>query len=132
MFRFQQPARPSVRGGSALVGGVALAALLLAGCGPAASTIELAAASFVQTTATINAGQALQFDDPASTGGPHMLCLGQNQVCDASATGPTALQGGGFRIMAGSPTIAVVFATPGTYDITCSLHPLMNLVVTVR
>jgi plastocyanin len=94
--------------------------------------VQLAGASFVADTAALAAGQAVRFVDPASTGGPHMLCLGHNQICDTSATGPSMLQGAGFRIQAGDPPRIVVFSTAGVYHITCSLHPLMNLTVTVH
>ena len=92
----------------------------------------LGAASFTQDALTIHAGQAVRFVDPAGTGGPHMLCLGRDQICDPQAHGPGALHNPGFRIVAGAAPVLVVFDTPGVYAITCTFHPLMNMTVTVR
>ena len=87
--------------------------------------------NFVEHNVTIKAGEAVHFDDPSATGGTHVICLGKNEVCDKSATGPQALQGDGFTIMPGQ-TKDVVFDKPGTYDVTCSVHQDMNLTVTVQ
>ncbi len=129
-----------------------LAILILAGCGkPAAGgapggtggagggnsqapQVEMDATNFVRNNATytIKTGEAINFVDPASTGGIHILCFGKNGVCDKSqTTGPKELQGNGFQIDAGQ-TKLVTFDTAGTYDITCSIHPIMQITVTVQ
>ncbi len=89
-------------------------------------------ADFATSAITINAGQVVHFTDPVGTGGTHDICLGAHGTCDKSAQGPQALQGDGFTISAGDPPKDVTFDTPGTYKITCSIHPTMNLTVTVR
>lgn len=99
---------------------------------PAGADVELAPASFVQTSVTVQAGQVVRFVDPAATGGPHLLCLGHNQQCDRNTKGPAALMGAGIRFRPGDAPTDVVFDTLGTYEITCLLHPIMNLTVTVR
>jgi len=114
---------------------VLLALLALAACGqsaPAANEVSMTAADFSPTSMTIQAGQAVHFTDPAGIGATHIVCLGKEGNCDTSAQGPQALAGGGFTINAGDPPRDITFATPGTYKITCSIHPSMNLNVTVR
>ncbi len=94
------------------------------------TTVQLDQTNFVQTTRSIKAGDTLIFDDTVSGGGLHIICLGKDQACDKSATGPSELMGDGFTISPGG-TKSVMFPTAGTYQITCSVHPNMNLVVTV-
>jgi len=109
--------------------------LALAACGQGASgsnEVSMAAADFSPTSITITVGQAVHFTDPAGVGGTHIVCLGNEGECDAAAHGPQALEGGGFTINAGDSPQDVTFTTPGTYKITCSIHPSMNLTVTVR
>jgi plastocyanin len=121
-----------------------LVALALFGCGkvPGAhntggqssvpsTTVQLNPTNFVQTTRTIQAGQTLLFDDTVGGGGLHIICLGNDQQCDTSAQGPSDLMNGGFTINPGG-TKMVTFPTAGTYKITCTVHPNMNLTVTVQ
>jgi plastocyanin len=114
---------------------VLLPLLALAACGqsaPAANEVSMVAGDFSTTSITIPAGQAVHFTDPAGIGGTHIICLGNGGNCDTSAQGPQALEGGGFTINSGDPSRDITFAAPGTYNITCSIHPSMNLTVTVR
>jgi plastocyanin len=109
--------------------------LALAACGQSASApneVGMTGSDFSPATVTIKAGQAVHFTDPAGVGATHIVCLGSDGNCDTAAQGPQALQFGGFTINAADPPKDVTFATPGTYKITCSLHPSMNLKVTVQ
>jgi plastocyanin len=120
-----------------------MAALVLFGCGkvpgvhnnsgPSVSetTVQMNPTNFVQTTRTIKAGQSLLFDDSVGGGGLHIICLGNNQACDSSAQGPSDLKSPGFTIQPGA-TKSVTFPTAGSYQITCTVHPNMNLTVTVQ
>jgi plastocyanin len=74
----------------------------------------------------------VHFTNPLATAGMHAICLGINGTGDKSAQGPLELQGDGFTINAGDPAQDVTLSTPGTYKITCSIHPNMNLTVTVQ
>jgi plastocyanin len=126
-----------IRGTFALLVLVPLLALVLAlaACGQtttAPNEVSMVTADFSTTSITIKAGQAVHFTDPAGIGGTHIVCLGQDGECNTTAQGPEALQGGGFTINAGDPPRDVTFSTPGTYKITCSIHPSMNLTVTVQ
>lgn len=114
-----------------------LLALGLAACGGAtanpnapANEVDMGTANFAQTSRTISAGQSIHFVDEQS-GTMHILCIGKNGHCDASAKGPQDLVGQGFTIQPGQ-THDVQFTTAGTYPITCTIHPNMNLTVTVH
>jgi hypothetical protein len=112
-------------------------ALTIAGCGGggggggASNELDLGPVNFVQTSITLSTGQALHIVDPQSTGGTHMLCLGQQGACDANPSGPSELHGPGLPINPGT-TKDITFSAAGTYHITCTIHPSMNLTVTVQ
>jgi plastocyanin len=99
------------------------------GTGNSANTVGLGATNFDQHEISIKAGTALTFDD--TNGSFHQICLGNNEQCDASTTGPKDLEGTGFSISTGQKK-DVTFDTAGTYKITCSVHPNMDLTVTVQ
>jgi plastocyanin len=127
--------KTSTRGAFAVLLLMLLALFALAACGQSASAsneVSMAASDFSATIITIKAGQAVHFTDPAGIGATHIVCLGSDGNCSATAQGPQALEGDGFTINAGDPPKDVPFTTPGTYHITCSIHPSMNLTVTVR
>ena len=114
---------------------VLLPLLTLAACGQsgsAANEVSMTGSDFSPTTVTIKTGQAVHFTDPAGVGAMHIVCLGSDGDCAAAAQGPQALEGDGFTMNGGDPPKDVTFATPGTYRITCSIHPSMNLTVTAQ
>lgn len=113
-----------------------LVALTLVGCGGsspggASKELDMGAADFTQSSVTLSAGQALHLVDPQDTGGTHMLCIGQNGSCDASPTGPSELHGPGMTFNPGT-TKDITFSAAGTYHITCTIHPNMNVTITVQ
>ena len=118
---------------------LALLALVLllafAACGQRTTgpnEVSMVAADFSTTSITVKVGQAVHFTDPAGTGATHTVCLGTDGTCDSGAKGPQALQSPGFTMNSGDPAKDVTFETPGTYKVTCSIHPSMNLTVTVQ
>jgi plastocyanin len=109
---------------------------LAAGCGgtsgsSAANEVRMNAADFEQTTITIKAGTALHLADEQS-GTTHLLCLGKDGQCDPSAQGPTQLSSSNPLEVDPGQTKDITFDTPGTYAITCTIHPGMELTVTVQ
>jgi plastocyanin len=111
--------------------------LALAACGGASSNpnapaneVDMGPASFVQTSRTISTGESIHFVDDQS-GTMHIVCIGKDGRCDPNGTGPQALTGQGFTIQPGQSQ-DVRFDTAGTFPITCTIHPNMNMVVTVR
>jgi plastocyanin len=101
------------------------------GTSTASNQVRMDATNFVNNTVTIKAGESLHFDDPADSGGTHIICAGENGQCSNDASAPKDLQGTGFNIDAGQ-TKDVTFDKAGTYKVTCSIHPDMNLTVTVQ
>ncbi|HEX9037223.1 MAG TPA: plastocyanin/azurin family copper-binding protein [Ktedonobacterales bacterium] len=94
-------------------------------------TIELGQVDFVQHCVTVSANQTVTFDDPASTGGVHIICTGANATCQAASNAPSELSAPGFTIQPGEQK-QVTFTTAGTYKIACTVHPAMNLTVIVK
>ncbi|HEV8190694.1 MAG TPA: plastocyanin/azurin family copper-binding protein [Ktedonobacterales bacterium] len=93
--------------------------------------VAMDATNFVNNTVSVKAGASVHFDDPADSGGTHIICVGENGQCSNDANAPKDLQGSGFTINAGQ-TKDVTFDKAGTYKVTCSIHPDMNLTVTVQ
>ncbi|MBF6592117.1 MAG: hypothetical protein IVW57_16530 [Ktedonobacterales bacterium] len=106
----------------------------LMACGARASDagniVTLSATDFTRHSLTIQAGGAVRFVDEPSAA-QHHLCLGRDGACHSSASGPLILRGLGFAIQPGQSK-EVIFSTPGTYTMTCTIHPKMNLTVTVQ
>jgi plastocyanin len=93
-------------------------------------TVTLGQRAFVQTSVTILAGQSLRIVDPADGGGTHRLCVGADGRCDANATYPAELRAPGLMLRPGD-TVVVGFPHAGWYQVTCTIHPSMNLTVSV-
>ncbi len=113
---------PGAGGGSSSSGG--------GGCSTS-QTIDLGQVNFVNTCATVSANQPVTFNDPTATGGIHIICTGSNAQCVADPNAPKELAAPGFQIQPGQ-TKVVTFTTPGTYHIACTVHPAMNLTLTVK
>lgn len=124
-----------------------VAFLILAGCGATnnaqgaqgggnatgTATITMDAVNFQPNNGkvTVKAGQAVTFSDPAATGGLHILVVGTNGTLKPAPGAPATLSApAGLTINAGD-TKPVTFATVGTYMITCTIHPYMEVTVVV-
>jgi plastocyanin len=124
--------------------GILIVGFVLAACGKpvgAGSTtaaactgqVEMATSTFVQSSCTVKAGDAVKFVDPSGTGNLHILCFGQHQQCTPNPDGPAELNvSGGVTFNAGDPPKSFTFTKPGTYHVTCTIHPAMDMVVTVQ
>lgn len=97
-------------------------------------TIKLDVDSFDVFCVQVKANQPVTFDDPpydqatATGGGHHIICVGVNTVCDTNPDVPKDLESPGFDIMPGQRH-TVTFTKPGTYDVTCALHPMTIKVI---
>ncbi len=98
------------------------------GGGTSAATIHLGVGRFIDTSASIKAGQAVTFDD--SQGGPHNLVTGSNGTFTQEAGAPSQFVSSGIMFSAGDVK-TITFPTAGTYMITCTFHPSMEATVTV-
>jgi plastocyanin len=94
-------------------------------------TIALTVDNFAASCYTVTANQPVTFDDPSATGGVHIICTGAQAKCVADANAPTELAAPGFQIQPGQ-TKVVTFTTPGTYKIACTVHPAMDMTLTVK
>lgn len=80
---------------------------------------------------TIKTGQTITFQDDAATGTPHILVIGMNGNAEKE-TGAPDFGAGGITFNPGDSKPSPTWDTPGTYHVTCTLHPTtMNLTVTV-
>jgi plastocyanin len=86
--------------------------------GDTGETVSLANETFSPGSLTVAAGTTVTFTD---TGG-HTVTEGTN---GAAADDPIVDQTGGADI-------EVTFDEPGTYPITCKIHPQMNMTITVE
>jgi plastocyanin len=112
--------------------GLAVALLVLVGCGGAAANeVDMGVASFQQSTVTIKAGQAVHFVDPAS-GGTHVLCVGRDLMCVPQSGAPAALNTSQGLIFNTGDVRDIVFPNPGTYNVVCTIHPNMEITVIVQ
>lgn len=113
-------------------GGGPTATATSGGGGGGGSVVDMAATTFVQSSVSVKAGQAVTFKDPQGTGGYHILCLGKDQTCKSDAQGPSELNASsGITFQAGDPDKSIVFPNAGTFTVTCTIHPNMNVTVTV-
>ncbi len=86
--------------------------------GDTGETVSLAGDQFTPSTLTIPAGTTVTFTDTAN----HTVTEGTDGT---AVDDPIVDEDGGSDIV-------VSFDEPGTYDITCKIHPNMNMTVTVE
>lgn len=106
---------------------------------PAATTASTAAATITfgkfsfsgNTSVTIKAGQAVLFDDPSTGGGVHNLVIGHGGQFSAMSGAPTEFNSASGTSFAPGDQKSIVFASAGTFPITCTIHPSMQVTVTV-
>jgi plastocyanin len=97
-----------------------------------AATVTMAQTSFsAGTSVTIKAGQAVTFSDPTSGGGVHNLVTGSNGQFTAATGAPTEFSAAGGMNFNPGDSKPITFATAGTYNITCTIHPSMEATITV-
>ncbi len=90
--------------------------------------VDVMTTGFAPHSIEITEGETLRFVNRSSTA--QMLCLGSNQRCDLTAALPQGLISPGVRIVPGQAK-DVVFDTYGTFTITSTAAPGLNLTVTV-
>lgn len=125
----------------ALLFGLALLISLLAACGKASNTsnntsqnptVMMGATTFQATTITISKGQTITFTDDAATGTMHILAIGKDGVADTEDGAPDFGGPNGHSINPGESWTSPPWNTPGTYHVTCTVHPTtMTLTIKV-
>ena len=86
--------------------------------GETGNTVSLAGNQFSPSTLTVSAGDTVTFTDTAS----HTVTEGTDGT---AVDDPIVDETGGADV-------EVVFDEPGTYNITCKVHPEMNMTITVE
>jgi plastocyanin len=107
--------------------------LMLAACGGGSSsgppTLTMVGSNFTgNTNLTIKAGQSVTFKDES---GSHIISTGHDQKYIAEPGAPAALNTASGVPFSPGEVKAFTFSTPGTYQITCQVHPDMNATITV-
>lgn len=98
----------------------------------AAATISFGRFSFAgATSVTIKVGQSVLFNDPASSGGTHDLVIGTHGAFSAMSGGPSEFNSASGTLFSPGDQKSITFATAGAYPITCTIHPDMQVTVTV-
>lgn len=123
---------------------ILVALLALVGCGKpigghtstpsggGGNEVDMASSTFVQSAITVKAGTSVKFNDPSATGGFHILCLGQDQVCKSNPQGPADLNTSAGVTFNQGDSKSYTFQTAGSYVVTCTVHPSMNVTITVQ
>ncbi|MHB8597085.1 MAG: cupredoxin domain-containing protein [Ktedonobacteraceae bacterium] len=96
------------------------------------NTVRLEGQSFATSSITISKGSTITFLDDPNNGALHILVIGQNgqQVSEQGA--PDFGGVAGQRVDIGDTWTTPPWNTTGTYHVACTVHPLMNLTVTVK
>jgi plastocyanin len=98
----------------------------------AAATISFGRINFAgATNVTIKAGQAVLFDDPSGSGGTHDLVIGHNGQFSSMSGAPSELNSATGMLISPGQQQTIVFPSKGTFPITCTIHPSMQVTVTV-
>ena len=125
----------------ALVALFALALSLLAACGSSSNTggtggnsneVTLGSTQFNSSSITIKKGETITFKSDPS-GSPHILGIGKNGDFTQPEAGAPDFGAQGHMINTGASWTTPPWNTPGTYDVSCSIHPttMADFVVTV-
>jgi plastocyanin len=124
----------------AITGIVVLLALAFAACGGSksasgscsANTVKMEVSTFGCTTLTVKSGTTVTFDNTVNGGGTHILLTGNSASFSAETGAPADLdKAAGLNFSPGDKKTET-FTTAGTYHITCTIHPAMNLTITVQ
>ena len=123
-----------------LLSGLVLLVSLLAACGTTATTsntttnnptVTMGATTFGVASMTIPKGGAITFTDDAATGTPHILVVGKDGTPDDEAGAPDFDGTTGQTFQPGQSWTTPPWNTPGTFSVTCTIHPTtMTMTVT--
>ena len=109
----------------------------LAACGFAKATtnnphaVGMLGAGFDKAAITIPKGSTIAFVDNSDTGGLHILVIGQDGQPLSEKGAPDFYGAQGKRMNPGDVWTSPPWTNPGVYHVACTIHPEMNLSVTV-
>lgn len=96
------------------------------------NTVKLEGGTFAISSITISKGSTITFLDDPNNGALHILVIGQNGQQESERGAPDFGGLAGLRIDIGNTWTTPPWNTVGTYHIACTVHPAMNLTVTVK
>lgn len=103
-----------------------------ASTGGGAATVTMGAFNFASgTSVSIKAGQSVTFDDPADSGGTHILVTGSSGQFASKSGAPSEFSSSDGIMFSPGVSKTIKFPTAGTYTITCTIHPSMLATITV-
>ena len=116
----------------------ALLLTLLIACGGTSNSrsntpdkVTMGASTFNVITMTIHKGHTLTFENNADSGSLHILAVGKDGQNDTENGAPNFGGFAGHRSEVGDSWTTPPWNTAGTYHVTCTVHPMMNLTVIV-
>ncbi len=95
------------------------------------TTVTMTQNGFAQGSVTIKEHQTIDFAN-APNGNERTLCIGQNGVCKANASGPSNLTASGGMLLRPGASKDVTFENVGTYHVTSANQGAINLTVVVQ
>lgn len=98
---------------------------------PSPDAISMDELSFRPASRTIASGTSMEFVNDGSRA-LHVLVLGWDARPKAQPGAPSFGGASGYRSEVGDHWTTPAWDTPGDYSVTCTLHPSMNLTVTVQ
>jgi plastocyanin len=119
-----------------------IVALAIGGCGKqpgggggndeyTSPNVTMGQVDFDKHKLTVSAGTTVTFTT-AQNGATHILCIGENGSCQSGAQGPSQLTAANGMEVDPGQSKEVKFDTAGTYKIACTVHPNMNMTITVQ
>ncbi|HLJ32976.1 MAG TPA: hypothetical protein VKU38_04965 [Ktedonobacteraceae bacterium] len=96
------------------------------------NTVKLVAGTFATSSISISKGSTITFLDDPNNGALHILVIGQNGQQESEQGAPDFGGLSGERIDVGNTWTTPPWNTAGTFHVACTVHPLMNLTVTVK
>lgn len=117
---------------------LAITTVLLVACGSTSNptstnpnTIRAVGGTFALSSLSIRKGSTITFVDDPNNPALHILTIGQNGQDEAQRGAPDFGGTAGHTIQGGDSWITPPWNTAGTYHVTCTVHPGMNLTVIV-
>ena len=100
--------------------------------GGSSNTVTMGATTFNSNSITIKKGDTITFSTDQS-GSPHDLVIGKNGNFTPEAGAPDFGGSNGHMVSPGQSWTTPTWDTPGTYDVSCTIHPttMSDFVVTV-
>jgi plastocyanin len=96
------------------------------------NTVKLVGTNFGVSSISISKGSTITFVEDPNNGALHILVVGQNGQQYSENGAPDLGGSAGQRIDVGDSWTTPSWNTAGTYHVTCTVHPLMNLTVIVK